>query len=639
MDGKGKAPPSAGRKWLVGMDILDIVPPRLLSGPLYSSINSTIRATPIGATRGWLAMTTRVDDIALRPGRIRHGNQRARRPDSFVVEVMRAAKKAGHVGKSFRNRSGAKNRSTFGRGRRAAASLSLQSTARRVVMKARVVRHHGAKFRSAPLRKHIAYLKRDGVSRDGADAQMFDANSDQADEHAFAGRTVDDRHHFRFIISPEDAAELDSLRTFTRELMQDVERDLGTRLDWVAVDHWNTDNPHIHVLIRGRADNGEDLVISRAYISQGFRNRAAERVTLELGPRSEQEIRTSQEREVSAERWTNLDRALRDSADEGGGVIDLRPDGARSDNDLRRLLIGRATKLERLGLVEPLGPAQWAIKPGIEPKLCELGIRGDIIKTMHRAISNANREPDVNRFALHGDAPTDPVLGRLVERGLDDELKGSAYAIIEGIDGRTHHVRFTDLEFTGDAGHGAIVEMRAYEDSNGRHRLSLATRSDLTLEAQISAPGATWIDRQLLAKEPAISGAGFGAEVRDAMHRRVEYLIDNGLAQRQGQRVLFARDLLNTLRQRELDEATRRLSAETGFTHHPSTEGERVVGIYRQRVTLSSGRFAMIDDGIEFQLVPWRPALEQLLGKQVSGVMAPEGGVDWNLGRKRGIGI
>ena len=138
---------------------------------------------------------------------------------------------------------------------------------------------------------------------------------------------ADDRHHFRFIISPEDAAELADLRGFTRELMQDVERDLGTRLDWVAVDHWNTDNPHVHVLIRGRADDGQDLVISRDYISRGFRDRAAERVTFELGPRSEHEIRTALEKEVEAERWTSLDRALRDIADDGGGVADLRPGG------------------------------------------------------------------------------------------------------------------------------------------------------------------------------------------------------------------------------------------------------------------------------------------------------------------------
>ena len=119
---------------------------------------------------------------------------------------------------------------------------------------------------------------------------------------------------------------MDDLRTFTRELMADAERDLGTRLDWVAVDHWNTDNPHIHVLVRGRGDDGQDLVISRDYISRGFRGRAEERVSLELGPRTEREISAALRKEVEAERWTSLDRALRDFADDGGGIADLRPD-------------------------------------------------------------------------------------------------------------------------------------------------------------------------------------------------------------------------------------------------------------------------------------------------------------------------
>jgi type IV secretory pathway VirD2 relaxase len=582
-------------------------------------------------------MNTSDDDIQVRPGCIRHGNRGAKRPQTFVGEVMRAAKKAGHVGSSFRSSQGG-SRSRFGRGRRAAVSIRLRSNARRVVMKARVVRHQGTRFRSAPLPKHMAYLKRDGVTRDGADARMFDATSDAADEQAFAERTADDRHHFRFIISPEDAAELADLRSFTRELMQDVERDLGTRLDWVAVDHWNTDNPHVHVLIRGRADDGQDLVISRDYISRGFRDRAAERVTFELGPRSEHEIRTALEKEVEAERWTSLDRALRDIADDGGGVADLRP-GGEDNPEMRRLMLGRAAKLERLGLAEQIGPAQWTLKPGIEPTLRDLGIRGDIIKTMHRAMSGADREPDIAGFAIHGDAPADPVLGRLVQRGLDDELEGSAYAIVEGVDGRTHHLRFSDLELTGDARPGAIVETRAYEDANGRQRMSLATRSDLTIEAQISAPGATWIDRQLLAKDPVLSSGGFGAEVREAMDRRIDHLARNGVAERKGQRVVFARDLINTLRRQELDGIASKLSAETGLAHRPSAEGEHVSGIYRQRVTLSSGRFAMIDDGMGFQLVPWRPALEQQLGKHVAGVMAPSGGVDWNFGRKRGLGM
>jgi hypothetical protein len=245
------------------------------------------------------AMNIRDDDLGVRPGRIRHGNRGIRRPKSFVAEVMRAAKKAGHIGQSFGRSSFGPSRLRFGRGRRAALSLSLHSTSQAVVMKARVIRHHGTRFRSVPLPKHIAYLKRDGVTRDGADARMFDARSDDADKKAFAERCEDGRHDFRFIVSPEDAAELGDLRTFTRELMSDVERDLDTRLDWLAVDHWNTDNPHVHVLIRGRADDGKDLVISRAYIGRGFLDRAAERVTLELGPRTEHEIRSALEREVT----------------------------------------------------------------------------------------------------------------------------------------------------------------------------------------------------------------------------------------------------------------------------------------------------------------------------------------------------
>ena len=581
-------------------------------------------------------MNLRDNDLRIRPGRIRDKGRAAAKPKTFVGEVMRAAKKAGHAGTGF-GLQGRGAGSRFGRGRSAALALSLRSPSRRVVMKARVVRQFGTRFRSVPLPRHMAYLKRDGVTRDGTEARMFDANSNAADERAFAERCKDDRHHFRFIVSPEDAAELENLRAFIRELLGDVERDLGTKLDWVAVDHWNTDNPHVHVLIRGRADDGRDLVISRAYISRGFRDRAAERVTLELGPRTEREIQSALEKEVEAERWTSLDRALRDIADAGAGIADLRPGATDEDSGLRRLMLGRAAKLERLGLAERVAPACWTMNPGLELRLRELGIRGDIIKTMHRAMTGAGREPDISGFALHGDDPGDPVLGRLVERGLHDELKGSAYAVVEGVDGRTHHLQFPDLELTGDAAPGAIVEARLYEDAHGRKRLSLATRSDLSLQEQMAAPGATWLDRQLLAREPVVTGGGFGAEVQDAMKRRVEHLANEGLARRQGQRVIFSRDLLNTLRRRELDNAAVKIVAETGIAYRPSPEGEHVAGIYRQRVVLSSGRFAMIDDGLGFQLVPWRPALEQQLGRQVSGVMLPSGGVDWSFGRKRGL--
>lgn len=515
----------------------------------------------------------------------------------------------------------------------------MRSNTRRVVIKARIARHAGARFRAAPLARHIGYLEREGVTRDGARAHMFDAASEQADIEAFASRCDGDRHHFRFIVSPEDAGQMADLRAFTRELMNDAARDLDTGLDWVAVDHWNTDNPHIHILVRGRADDGRDLVIGRDYISHGLRARAEARVTLELGPRGEREIADALQREVAAERWTTLDRGLRSLADESSGRIDLRPGGSEVDPELRRMMVGRAMKLERLGLADPAGVARWTLRPGMEDTLRDLSVRGDIIKTLHLAMTGAGASPDPAGFAVHDETARDPVLGRLIERGLQDELRGSAYAVIAGVDGRNHHLRFADIDMTGDARPGAIVELRSWTDADGRGRQALATRSDLPLETQVTAHGATWLDRQLLARDPLQTGAGFGAEVRVALERRAEHLVEAGLARRQGERMVFGSGLLDTLRTHDLSATAARLTQDTGLAHRPASAGEMVAGAYRQRLDLASGRFAMIDDGLGFQLVPWRPALEPYLGRRVSGVITPGGGVDWSFGRRRSLGL
>jgi len=578
------------------------------------------------------------DDLRIRPGRIRDGGRGGAKPKSLVDQVMRAAKRAGHTGSGFRR--GGSSRSTFGRGRTAAAAASLRSPGRRVLVKTRIVRHRGQRFRSAPLAMHLRYLGREGAGRDDQTGRMFDAERDQADAGAFADRCEPDRHHFRFIVSPEDAGRMDDLRAFTRELMARAEDDLGTRLDWIGVEHHNTDNPHVHVVVRGRGEDGADLVVSRDYLTRGLRGRAEELVSLELGPKSEREIATSLEREVTADRWTRLDRTLRDGLEETGGLVDLRPGGpADGDPELKRLLIGRAQHLERLGVAKPIGPAQWSLAPDAEATLKALGERGDIIKTMHRALARGGGTPSIADFAIHGERPP-TVLGRLADRGLHDELAGSAYVVIEGVDGRSHHLRFADLDATGDAAIGAVVEARTFEGEDGKRRLTLSVRSDLPLERQVTAPGATWLDRQLVGREPpALAGRGFGEGVRLAMEARSEHLASEGLARRQGQRMLFARDLLDTLRRRELDGAAARLSAETGLRHLPSGEGEPVAGVYRQRLQLASGRFAMIDNGLGFELVPWKPSLERHLGRQVEGVMLPGGGIEWTMGRGRGLSL
>ena len=569
------------------------------------------------------------DEIRIRPGHVRSRGDATSK--HFVGQVLRATAKAGGVPRRV---AASARSSTFGRGRSASlrASRGLHARTRLVTVKARVVRHG---TRAPPLATHVAYLQRDGVTKDGAAGDLFNAEHDEADGRTFAEHCIDDRHHFRFIVSPEDATDMADLQAFTRDLMANAEQDLGTRLDWIAVEHHNTEHPHVHVLVRGRADDGSDLVISRDYIREGMRSRAQALVTMELGPKNDLEIRRGLEAQVDAERWTPLDRGLARRAADNEGVVDLRPDAAVRPDAAHHARLGRMRTLQRLGLATPAGPAQWTLSPDAESSLRSLGERGDIIKRLHKSLGE--RSP--SEWVVAGEAVDQPVIGKLVTRGLDDELKGTAYAVVDGMDGRAHHLRLPDLDATSDAAPGAVVQLRRFTDAVGRERVALAVRSDLSVEAQATAQGATWLDRRLTAREPApLSEAGYGADVRAALDRRTDYLVSEGLARRQGQRVLFARDLLDTLRQRELAAAGERLAAETGLPARTAAEGEHVAGIYRQRLTLASGRFAMIDDGLGFSFVPWTPTLERHLGQQVSGVTTPSG-VDWSFGRKRGIGI
>ncbi|MGY3454053.1 relaxase/mobilization nuclease domain-containing protein [Bradyrhizobium sp. USDA 4353] len=586
-------------------------------------------------------MTTSEREFRIRPGRIRQG--RSAKAKSFISRVLRAANAAGHMPplSVVNGRYAARAHSTFGRGRVSFSRERLFAPARRVTVKARIARHKGRAFRSAPLATHLAYLKRDGVTRDGQPARMFDATGDQADEAGFEARGRGDRHHFRFIVSPEDAADMVDLRAFTRDLMRQMEADLSTRLEWIAVDHWNTDNPHVHVLVRGVDETGADLVISRDYISRGLRARAEELVGLELGPKPEHEIRSALEKEITADRWTRLDGEIRMAADEVG-AIDLRQDApGLPDRQVVGLMRGRLQYLERLGLATAAGPNEWMIELGAERKLRELSTRDDIIKTMHRAFADLGEERAIADYAIDGFQADSPIVGRLVDRGLHDELTGEAYAVIDGVDGRAHHVRFRGLEAFAQAPlAGGIVEVRRFGGSDEvRPTLVLATRSDLGLAEQVGAEGATWLDHRLVEREPMpLAPGGFGAEARDALRARTEHLVSQGLARPDGQRIVVQRDLLKTLRQRELEAVGARISAELKLPHLPVEPGAPVAGTYRQRLALASGRFALIDNGLGFHLVPWSREMDQRLGKSVTG-LAKAGGIEWQLGRKRDLGL
>ena len=641
------------------------------------------------------------DRFRIRPGAPKQ------RGDAFVSKVLRQATKAANATGGKRGKAPG---SRLGRGHVAArfTGQSLSASSRRATVKMRLVYLKQAGARATIT--HLRYIEREGVGRDGKAGQAYSATTDDADLATFEERGREDRHQFRFIVSPEDAAELEDLRRYTRDLMTRMEADLGTRLEWVGADHWNTDNPHTHVVLRGKDDTGKDLIISQDYITRGMRERAAELATEWLGPRTELEIQRAMQREVEQERWTGLDRSLQREAVDG--LVHVERFNEPRLQRQRLLLVGRLQRLQRMELATETRPGVWAVHTEAEPTLRAMGERGDIIRTMQRVNGGAQRELAV----FEPGEKARPIIGRVAAKGLVDELYDKGYLVLDGIDGKTHYVALPAKTELAPYPVGAVVEARGAgevraADRNiaalatdglyrtdhhltvvkaqaapgrdpaevvGTHvrRLEALRRADiverlaegvwqvpadlpeqgrqydaqraggvvvelkshLPIERQARVIGATWLDQQLIGGGEGLGELGFGGDVRQALQQRADFLAGKGLAERRGQRVILARNLLATLRNRDLAQAAQNIAAETGLEHRAVGDGERVSGVYRRSVMLASGRFAMLDDGKGFSLVPWKPVLDHRLGQSVAATIRGTS-VSWEFGKQRRLAI
>lgn len=673
-----------------------------------------------------------------KPGRIRSDTPKAGKAKSFFTQVRKitrqhqaAAARDPSSPTSARHSSQSRSRTVAASGKgvkrgRGASFVRARNIAghwhhrqpgsRRVIVKQRSVR---AASKNGRARAHLRYVQRDGTSRDGERGQLYSATEDRADAEDFLERGKDDRHQFRFIVSPEDGPELSDLSSYTRDLMRQVEADLGTKLDWVAVNHYNTGHPHVHVIVNGRDDIGGDLVINGDYLANGLRERASELASLELGPVTEIEQTRKLSAEIDQDRFTRIDRAMAEEAD--GRFLDLRHEPAAPHRQFERTLrLRRLAKLEKMGLATEHATGVWELRKDMEPALRELGERSDIIRTMQKALGPHGGERDPMSFQIHDGAPETPIVGRVVDKHLSDELGENLTVVVDGIDGRTHHVAGIAPERLEDARIGSIVEIgpadatvrpsdrsiaaiaehgvyrpshhleqakfegrvpggdyEGYVDAHVR-RLEALRRAGITeridadqwripedfesraaahdagrdrqasvrvvaafdLDKQVNADCATWLDRRLVHGESGdLAPIGFGQQVREAMEQRREHHIEKGDATRQQQgRVFYRRNLLATLREREIARVSADMAGSKGLPFRAAADGESVIGKFTGTVQLSSGKFAVVEKSHEFTLVPWRPVIDRQLGREVVGVVQG-GSVSWQLGRQRGLGV
>jgi type IV secretory pathway VirD2 relaxase len=430
--------------------------------------------------------------------RVRMGSVTAARtptPKSFIGRIKSMVRKHAAGAGGFTN----VRRSQFGRGGSAAAAIRVRMQPQRVTVKSRVVKHSkysGHDGAATALREHIQYLGRGGVAEEDGPGVLFDGREDLSrnEAQAFREAIVDDRHHFRFIVSPESGSALD-LKDYARELVATMESDLGTRLQWVGVAHYDTDNPHLHLLVRGKDDQGGDLVINRDYMSHGMRLQAMELVTQHLGPRLPEDIERSLVRDLKADRVTGIDlRLAQASARHPDGFVSaLRSnDGSLAGERQRLHTLTRLQHLESLGLAREIKPGLWHPDVDLVPRLRALSMRGDIIKLMHERMRGGN--PSISTVIFNKEhPPSTPVTGRVYGRGTVDELSDRQYLLVEARDGCAYYVPLGEYsEVSGqEARVGSIVTIAPAKRHDGtaadRNIARIALQNDGIYDPRLDA--------------------------------------------------------------------------------------------------------------------------------------------------------
>ena len=639
------------------------------------------------------------DDFTPRLGRIRGRGQAG--GQRLSKRLRKAAARLGPKGKASRY-----SGRSLGRGSATARQLEFQRSRiaafrmRWVVVKFHISRA-GRFAGNGSFRAHLDYIQRDGVERDGKGGELYGRKGETPGASDFLERSENDRHQFRIIVSPEDGVALGDLREHTRALMTQMERDLGTRLDWVAVDHYNTGHPHTHIVVRGKDAPGKDLIIAPDYLKSGLRQRASDLITERLGPRRDLEIARARHADVQRDRLTAIDRAmLRDV--EGGELVISRNASSEAGRFDRSLRLQRLSHLEPLGLATQMEDGRWQMKPDWDRTLADMGRRNDVIATLAHRFGQKDGVERLTSFDPERTAGG-KLTGTVLAIFPDDELHDRRSIVVEDFDGRQWLVDLGQAEPGSTPPEGAVVEVgsrKAKERSSDRVIADIAQNTGrlyserLHVEADPSSTAA--FRKAHVRRLEALRRAGVVERMQDGSwtipddylekaaefeadraggvnlktlswltleeqvtHRGVTWL-DEDHGDKDGRRLRSVRqsriawlreqgllapetDTLDAeargrLRQSEHAAAVARIAKQSGRQHAELQTGDTITGKYERAINLGYGRVAVIGNAKEFALVPWRAEIERHRGRELVAKRTAQG-VSWTIGMSRQRGL
>jgi len=558
------------------------------------------------------------EDFKPKLGRIRdQGRAKAVRYTTRVVaevsrNVVRPLRRRGHINPNALRRGLASGV--------VAATGSFTPGTRRVVVRARYVRM--TKSNLGPAHVHIRYILRDGTTRQGLPGELYGA-AGPAVADAFLARSETDPHQFRFIVAPEDSARLADLQPVICDLMRQMETDLGTKLDWVAVDHFNTGHLHTHIVVRGRDERGQELIMARDYISHGIRGRMQDLVTLELGPETELERLARQTNEIGQERLTGLDRSLLTRSTDKVLALASHP----VDPQRYAATVGRLHKLESLGLAKEERAGVWTLDAEMELKLRQLGDRADKIKMMQRALDTVGIERAPGTYAIFDRGTRkEPLLGKVVGTGLVDEISDQSWIVVDATDGRVHYVEVGRLKPEGVPVREAIVRIVPDRLSGKPQAMPrIEVLAEPALPAGPTYDGPLWLDRIVANPDPSMQRhAGFGAALSRDLAARREWLAAQDLGRFKRDGAFELRTSAGAqLQQREQLRIGAEVVAKAGGAYVPSLSGTQARGVVGETIATPTAKLVVIRRDSELTVVPWSKALERHRGREVAGIVTP----------------